>query len=202
MLDEFIARKSKNESRMGARLDSVSDIIFVIVAIIKILPALNLSKGIIIWIVIIALIKVTNVICAYICYKKLVLPHTIANKIIGFILFIAPYIIVNTNQIMFEIIICSIATFASVQEGHYIRTGKENTNYLCKVQNCVKDLKQIIEYAKQNYEEIYLWACSMGSYCLLAYKDEDIKQCLFLSPVVNMKVIIDNMMLWSNITEK
>ena len=87
MLDGFIARKSKNTSRMGARLDSASDIIFVIVAIIKILPALNLSKGIIIWTVIIALIKVTNVICAYICYKKLVLPHTIANKIIGFILF-------------------------------------------------------------------------------------------------------------------
>ncbi len=80
---------------------------------------------------------------------------------------------------------------------------KDDTNYLCKVQNCVKDLKQIIEYAKKNYEEIYLWACSMGSYfSLLAYKDEYIKQCLFLSPVVNMKVIIDNMMLWSNTTEK
>ena len=125
ILDGFIARKSKNTSRMGARLDSASDIIFVIVAIIKILPALNLSKGIIIWIVIIALIKVTNVICACICYKKLVLPHTIANKITGFILFIAPFIILNTNSIVFEIIICSITTFAAVQEGHYIRTRKE-----------------------------------------------------------------------------
>lgn len=43
----------------------------------------------------------------------------------------------------------------------------------------------------------------MGAYfSLLAYKDEKIKQCLFLSPVVNMKIIIDNMMLWNNITEK
>ena len=33
-------------------------------------------------------------------------------------------------------------------------------------------------------------------------KDEKIKQCLFLSPVVNMKIIIDNMMLWSNTTEE
>ena len=32
--------------------------------------------------------------------------------------------------------------------------------------------------------------------------EEEIKQCLFLSPVVNMKVIIDNMMLWSNTTEE
>ncbi|MBP3255831.1 MAG: alpha/beta hydrolase [Clostridia bacterium] len=80
---------------------------------------------------------------------------------------------------------------------------KDNTSYLCNVQNCIKDLNQIIEYAKQNYEEINLWACSMGAYfSLLAYKDEDIKQCAFLSPVVNMKVIIDNMMLWSNTTEE
>ena len=126
MLDGFIARKCKNESKIGARLDSASDIIFVIVAIIKILPALNLSKGIIIWTVIIALIKVTNLICAYIYYKKLVLPHTIANKITGFILFITPFIIVNTNPIIFQIIICSIATFAAVQEGHYIRTRNYN----------------------------------------------------------------------------
>ena len=80
---------------------------------------------------------------------------------------------------------------------------KDDTNYLCKAQNCVKDLKQVIAYAKANYEEINLWACSMGAYfSLLAYKDEEIKQCLFLSPVVNMKVIIDNMMLWSNTTEE
>ena len=55
----------------------------------------------------------------------------------------------------------------------------------------------------EKYGEIYLWACSMGAYfSLISYKDEDIKQCLFLSPVVNMKVIIDNMMQWSNVTEE
>lgn len=80
---------------------------------------------------------------------------------------------------------------------------KDNKSYLCKVQNCVKDLKQIIEYAKVNYDEINLWACSMGAYfSLISYKDEDIKNSLFLSPVVNMKVIIDNMMLLENITEE
>ena len=80
---------------------------------------------------------------------------------------------------------------------------KIDTNYLCKVQNCENDLKQIIEYAKANYNEINIWACSIGAYfSLLAYKDEDLKQCLFLSPVVNMKIIIENMMLWSNTTEK
>ena len=126
MLDGFLARKSKNESKIGARLDSASDIIFVIVAMIKILPILNLTNGIIIWGVAIVFIKIVNVTCSYIYYKKIVLPHTIANKITGFVLFIAPFIIVNVNSIIFESIICSIATFAAVQEGHYIRTRSYN----------------------------------------------------------------------------
>lgn len=80
---------------------------------------------------------------------------------------------------------------------------KDDKKYLCKVQNCVNDLKQVMEFAKANYDEINLWACSMGAYfSLLTYKDEMLKRCLFLSPVVNMKVIIDNMMLWSNTTEE
>ncbi len=94
---------------------------------------------------------------------------------------------------------CQLLSFDLPEHGE----RKNDTTYLCKVQNCVEDLKQIIEYAKQNYSEINLWACSMGAYfSLLAYKNEEIKQCLFLSPVVNMKVIIDNMMLWSNTTEE
>jgi len=125
MLDGFIARKNKNESEIGAKLDSTSDIIFVIVAIFKILPVLNLSNIIIIWMAFIVLIKIVNISCSYIYYKKIVLPHTIANKITGFILFISPFIIFNTNQIIFEIIICIIATFAAIQEGHHIR--KENS---------------------------------------------------------------------------
>ena len=122
MLDGFIARKINNTSKTGARLDSNADIIFVIIAVVKILPVLNLSNGIVIWIIIIALIKIVNVICSYIYYKKIVLPHTIANRITGLILFIAPLIIININSVILEIIICSIATFAAVQEGYYIRT--------------------------------------------------------------------------------
>ena len=80
---------------------------------------------------------------------------------------------------------------------------KNDASYIYKIQNCVSDLSKIMNYAKTNYTEINLWACSMGAYfSLLTYKNENIKQCLFLSPVVNMKMIIDNMMLWSNITEK
>ena len=126
MVDGYIARKSKNTSKIGEKLDSIADIIFVIISMIKLLPVLYLSKVIIVWIIIIALIKVYNIIHTYICYKKLIFLHTISNKITGLILFIAPLILIKNNYILFEIIICSIATFAAIQEGHYIRTKNHN----------------------------------------------------------------------------
>lgn len=80
---------------------------------------------------------------------------------------------------------------------------KEDKEYLCKVQNCVKDLKTIMDYAKENYNQINIFACSMGVYfSLLAYQNEKIDLCLFLSPVINMKHIIDNMMSSCSVTEK
>ena len=124
MLDGFIARISKNESELGDKLDSIADIIFVIMAMIKILQMLNLTNGIIIWIVFIVFIKIVNIIYSYVNNKKIVLSHTILNKITGFIVFIAPFIIIHINSIISEIIICSVATFAAVQEGYYIRTRK------------------------------------------------------------------------------
>ena len=126
MVDGYIARKCNNTSEIGSMLDSIADIIFVIISIIKILPVLELSNGIIIWVIIIALIKIYNVIYAYICYKNLIFLHTIANKYTGLILFIAPLILIKNNYILFEIIICSIAIFAAIQEGHYIRTKNYN----------------------------------------------------------------------------
>ena len=61
---------------------------------------------------------------------------------------------------------------------------KGDPTYLCKVQNCVRDLKTVLAYAKANFREMNLWACSMGAYfSLLAYRDEPIEKCLFLSPV-------------------
>ena len=70
------------------------------------------------------MIKICNIICGYVYYKKLTLPHTIMNKITGFILFIAPLIIQCIDLVIVEILICILATFSAIQEGHYIRTRK------------------------------------------------------------------------------
>ncbi|WP_018753023.1 alpha/beta hydrolase [Paenibacillus sanguinis] len=74
---------------------------------------------------------------------------------------------------------------------------------LCKAENGVSDLKKIFAFASARTNSISLWANSIGAYfSLLAYKDESLKQSLFLSPVVDMGRLIQNMMQWFAVTEE
>ncbi len=79
---------------------------------------------------------------------------------------------------------------------------RQGENYACTVQNCVQDLTIIMEYAHSLSEHISLFACSMGAFfSLLAYKNKSLEQILFLSPVVDMLHIIQNMMKWIDVDE-
>ena len=124
ILDGFLARKYKIISKFGAKIDSVADMLFVGVSLLKILPVIEISIGIYIWIIIIVLIKVFNIILGYIYYKQLTLLHTIGNKITGLVLFVIPLMMNFINIKILEILICSVATFSAIQEGHYIRIRK------------------------------------------------------------------------------
>lgn len=80
---------------------------------------------------------------------------------------------------------------------------RKNEPTLCKAENCVSDLKKVLAFAHTRSNSISLWANSMGAYfSLLAYKDEILKQTLFLSPVVDMNRLIQNMMKWFAVTEE
>ena len=73
----------------------------------------------------------------------------------------------------------------------------------CKVQYCVRDLNEIMKYTKEKWKDISLFANSMGAYfSLLAYKNEKLSKAWFLSPVVDMQRIIENMMKWFNVSEE
>lgn len=123
ILDGILARKLKAESLFGAKYDSIADLLFVVVCLIKILPILNIDVLIWIWIGVIALIKIINLISGYVYYKKMIFLHTKANKLTGLLLFLSPLSIQGSYFNYVVIILCTIALFAAIQEGHYIRTG-------------------------------------------------------------------------------
>lgn len=76
-------------------------------------------------------------------------------------------------------------------------------NRLCNVQNAIADLAQVMDFARTISNKIGLFGCSLGAYfSMMAFRDEPIDQALFLSPVVDMKRIIENMMLWFHVSEE
>lgn len=125
MLDGTIARKTNTESKFGARLDTVADFIFIAVALVKILPVMHIPSWLWIWIIVVVIIKISNVISGFICKKRFIVEHTLMNKITGILLFLLPMTLFFIELKYSAIIICSVATFSAIQEGHFIRTGRE-----------------------------------------------------------------------------
>lgn len=125
MIDGTIARKTNSESKFGANFDTAADFVFVLSAFIKLAPSLQISKWMMIWVCVIALIKIINIISGLVCRKSLMLLHTLMNKITGALLFALPLTLSFIELKYSALVILPIATFAAIQEGHYIRTGKE-----------------------------------------------------------------------------
>ena len=90
MIDGTIARKTGTANEFGSRLDTLADIAFVVVCMIKLFPVLIIPTWLCIWIGVIAIIKVFNIISEYIVQKKFAAKHTLMNKVTGVVLFILP----------------------------------------------------------------------------------------------------------------
>lgn len=125
MIDGSIARKTNSSSKFGARLDTVADFIFAVVCLIKLLPTIQIPSWLWIWIAVIAAIKIINVVSGFACKQRFVVEHTIMNKVTGLLLFLLPLTLSFIELKYSAIVVCCIATFAALQEGHFIRTGRE-----------------------------------------------------------------------------
>ena len=125
MIDGTVARKTGAVSKFGARLDTVSDFVFMSICSIKILPLLNLPVWLWFWITLIALIKILNIVLVFICKKKLIAIHGVLNRITGFALFFLPFTLTFVEAIYSVVAICTLATIAVMQEIYFVATGQE-----------------------------------------------------------------------------
>lgn len=124
MLDGLIARWTKTESEFGAKLDSAADLTLTVVSLAKILPTVVVPVWLWVWVTAIAFVKVVNAVSGLVMRKRLIMPHTIANKAAGFVAFLVPFAIPTFGVVATSIPACALATFAAAQEGHLIRTGQ------------------------------------------------------------------------------
>ena len=120
MIDGTVARKTGTVSEFGSRLDTVADIIFVAVCLIKLLPIMHVPVWLYIWIAIIALIKVTNIAIGYISQKEFISVHSLMNKVTGGMLFVLPLTLAFIDLRYSAAVVCMVATAAAIREGYLI----------------------------------------------------------------------------------
>ena len=122
MIDGTVARKTGKASEFGSQFDSTADLIFVTVCLIKLIPVLHIERWLCIWIVLIAVIKVFNIVYGLKKQKRLVFVHSVLNKITGASAFVLPLTIHFLAFRYAAAAVCTIATLAAVQEWHLMRT--------------------------------------------------------------------------------
>jgi len=80
---------------------------------------------------------------------------------------------------------------------------RKDEEYGCTIQNGIHDLKEIYSFVRNKYRSYSLFGCSLGAYfSLAAYQDVKFEKSLFLSPVLDMERLIQNMMNRSNVSEE
>lgn len=128
MVDGFIARKTHTESKIGEILDSIADLIFVLICLFKILPTIHIATWLWIWIILIVMIKSINFVLGYVSQHKIMFLHIKANKVTSFFLFLLPLMIPCRIFHYVSGGVAAIATFAALQEGFFIRKKVEGTD--------------------------------------------------------------------------
>ncbi len=118
VLDGWIARTTKSTSDFGAKLDSIADLLFYTVMVIKIFPFLWSVLPIQIWMIvgIILLIRLISYGLVFLKYRRFAAVHTYGNKLTGASVFSIPYLGKWLDTTIVCSVICVIAILAAVEE--------------------------------------------------------------------------------------
>jgi len=118
VLDGFIARRWNLSSRFGAKLDSIADLSFYAVMLIKVFPFMWKHVARWIWIIIFGLmaVRLVNYIWGWRRYGELVSIHTYLNKASGFAVFAVPYFLHLAEATAGCCMVCAVAGLATFEE--------------------------------------------------------------------------------------
>ena len=118
VVDGFVARALHCTSEFGAKLDSVSDLLFYFMMLIRVFPILFDVLPFWIWILVgvIIIIRVLQYIIVAVKFHRFASLHTYLNKITGAMVFLVPYSLLLHVIKPYSIIVCAVALLASAEE--------------------------------------------------------------------------------------
>ena len=117
-LDGWIARKTGTASEFGARLDSVADLLFYGILLLRLFPALWQSLPGTIWYAVagIVLVRLLSYTVAAVKYRRFASLHTWLNKLTGGAVFLLPYVLALSTGAAYCWAVCILAVAASLEE--------------------------------------------------------------------------------------
>lgn len=116
LADGLVARAMKQQSDLGAKLDSVADIAFFLASIIAVVPSIVIPLWIWICMIVIALIRAAAYLIGYKKYHMFSSLHTYANKVTGGFLFGAPILYMLLGTTATGVILCLLAVLSACEE--------------------------------------------------------------------------------------
>ena len=118
VLDGWIARKTNSASEFGAKLDSIADLLFYTLVIIRLLPILWKLLPTWIWYFVggIVLLRVAAYLTAAVKFHRFASLHTKLNKITGGAVFLLPYFLVLPGAVTYCFIVVAVACVSSIYE--------------------------------------------------------------------------------------
>ena len=120
ILDGWIARKTNTATKFGEKLDTLADIVFTAVVLIKLLPILELPLWIIVWVGVIALIKLVNIVIGFVRNHTLTAVHSVFNKVTGVLVFMLPFTLTIIDIRYTAPFVCLVATVAAIMESYTV----------------------------------------------------------------------------------
>jgi CDP-diacylglycerol--glycerol-3-phosphate 3-phosphatidyltransferase len=127
MLDGYIARKTNTKSILGAKLDSCADMLM-FAMIVYVIILFGKESGLSRFYPLIALIitvRIAGMIYAAYKYRSLVMLHTWANKLTGFLVFCTPVIMKLSADTFILYLILTVGLLAAIEEFIIHITAKE-----------------------------------------------------------------------------
>lgn len=118
VLDGWLARRTGTASEFGAKLDSIADLLFCTVMLVRLFPVLRQTLPVQIWYVAagILFIRLGAYCAAAIRYRRFASMHTWLNKLTGTAVFLLPYVFAVSSGIAYGWAVCVLACVASVEE--------------------------------------------------------------------------------------
>ena len=118
VLDGYAARKLKASSEFGARLDSIADLLFYAVMLLKLFSLLweQLPRGIWCGVLAVLLIRIASYVTAAVRFHRFAAVHTYLNKLTGAMVFLLPFFMGFGLTVIYSTAVCAVSGISSLEE--------------------------------------------------------------------------------------